>query len=96
MKGKCVLTVIHLHIAMVFTDGFSDAFYPKAMSAFVRLTSGQAAFGIRKGIAAAGIYDGYDDEWRAVSLACVDFNKGIGNAVCSFKCVVQQVAEQGG
>lgn len=73
---------------MVFTDGFPDAFHPKAMSPFIGFMSGRAAMGIHERICTTGIYDGYYNKRRACSPVRIDFDKGLGNAAGSFQRIV--------
>lgn len=80
---------------MIITDNFSDAFYPKAVPAFVVFRGGKTPLRTRKRIFPAGIYDGYYDQGRVGFPCDIDFDKGIRNAAGGFNRIVQQVAEQG-
>lgn len=94
MKRQRILIIIHLHITMVFDDGFPYTFYPEAMPLLIGFMGGQAVLGIREGIFPAGIHDGYYDKGRTLPSSCSDFKKGFRNAAGSFNRIVQQIAEQ--
>lgn len=74
---------------MIFADGFTDAFNPKAVPPLVGLMGGQDALRIRKWIYPAGIYDGYYNKRRTGFPVCIDFNEGFGNAAGGLKSIVQ-------
>lgn len=95
MKRQRIFVIVHLHIPMIIAYSFPDAFYPKAVPAFVRFRGGKTLLRTRKGISPAGIYDGYYDQGRVGFPCGIDFDKGIGNAAGSFICIVQQIAEEG-
>lgn len=95
MKRQRIFVIVHLHITMIIANSFSDAFYPKAVPAFVGFRGGKTLLRTRKGVSPAGIYDGYYNQGCVCFSVGIDFDKGIKNAAGSFNCIVQQVAEQG-
>lgn len=89
MKSKGFLTVIHLHVAMIFGNYFLDALYTEAMLMLVGFGGSQFAVLLIKGIFSAGIYHGYYNKRRFFTFADADLDKRIGAVSSSFHCVVQ-------
>ena len=74
MKSSRIIIIIHLHVAVVFLNGFADTLYSKTMFVFVGFRGEKFACLFGKWIVPTGIYHCDYNKWRFLFSGCIYFN----------------------
>ena len=75
MERPCVGVVVYLHIPIVLTNNFANAFQSETMFIVMGYTYSRTAIFCCERICPAGVNDCQNCKWSFSFFSCTDFNK---------------------
>ena len=75
MERQCVGVVVYLHIPIILTDNFANAFQSETMLIAMGDTYSRNAMFCCERICPTGVNDCQNRKWSFSFFACTDFNK---------------------